>query len=255
MAGETMQTSDFSAGGYHFINGVFQYSAGVAALPGYRITRIRFMSPAPIVDGFHRIEAILNDLGRPTTAFCACELRSPAPFSEQGFTDFNRHYVTTLAKWKLFDGTTNPVARSNVCPQSDPPAEPSLHAFSFTVPDVGAAASFVISGSGEALEGHVSYRERTIRRGETSVDAMQEKAVFVVGQMEKRMAALGFGWADTTATQVYTVHDIHPFLADEIVGRGAARSGLTWHFSRPPVTGLEYEMDCRGVMHEQVVSL
>ena len=60
-------------------------------------------------------------------------------------------------------------------------------------------------------------------------------------------------WADTTATQVYTVHDLHPFLADEIVRRGAARSGLTWHYSRPPVRELEYEMDCRGVTSEHVV--
>jgi hypothetical protein len=44
----------------------------------------------------------------------------------------------------------------------------------------------------------------------------------------------------TTATQVYTVHDIHPFRADEIVRRGAERSGLTWHFNQPPVVQLEY---------------
>jgi hypothetical protein len=196
----------------------------------------------------------LRDFGRPTTAFCACELRSPAPFSEQGFTDFNKHYVTTLSAWKLFDGTVNPVARSNVCPQIDPPGEPSFHAFSFTVADGAAAPSFAISGSGEAMEGQGSYRERTVRHGETGADAMREKAAFVLGQMEKRMQALGFAWADTTAVQVYTVHDLHPFLADEIVRRGAARSGLTWHFNRPPVTGLEFEMDCRGVMHEEVLS-
>jgi hypothetical protein len=82
---------------------------------------------------------------------------------------------------------------------------------------------------------------------------MREKARYVLGEMERRLAALGFGWADTTATQVYTVHDLHPFLADEIVRRGAARSGLTWHFARPPVRGLEYEMDCRGVGRERVV--
>ena len=39
-------------------------------------------------------------------------------------------------------------------------------------------------------------------------------------------------------------------LADEIVRRGAARAGLTWHFCRPPVQGLEYEMDCRAVAVE-----
>jgi hypothetical protein len=71
--------------------------------------------------------------------------------------------------------------------------------------------------------------------------------------MERRLAALGFGWADTTATQVYTVHDIHPFLADALVRRGTMASGLTWHFNRPPVRDLEYEMDCRGIASERIV--
>ena len=44
-----------------------------------------------------------------------------------------------------------------------------------------------------------------------------------LGEMERRMAALGFTWAATTAVQAYTVHDIHPFLAEELVARGAAR--------------------------------
>jgi len=51
----------------------------------------------------------------------------------------------------------------------------------------------------------------------------------------------------------YTVHDIHPFLADELAGRGAVRHGLTWQFCRPPVRDLEYEMDCRGVAVERVL--
>ena len=68
------------------------------------------------------------------------------------------------------------------------------------------------------------------------------------------MAAFGgFGWADTTAAQVYTVHDLYPFLAEEMVRRGAARHGLTWQFCRPPVVDLEYEMDCRGMALERVL--
>jgi hypothetical protein len=63
--------------------------------------------------------------------------------------------------------------------------------------------------------------------------------------MEQRMAALGFGWADVTATQVYTIFDIHPLLADEIVRRGASRGGLTWHFARPPVQELAGNFGCR----------
>ena len=71
--------------------------------------------------------------------------------------------------------------------------------------------------------------------------------------MESRLGEFGFGWKDTTAVQAYTVHDFHPVMADELVRRGAARSGLTWHFARPPVVDLEYEMDCRRVMRETVI--
>jgi hypothetical protein len=71
--------------------------------------------------------------------------------------------------------------------------------------------------------------------------------------MERRLAAFSHGWKDTTATQVYTVHNLHPFFGDEIVRRGAARAGLSWHFCRPPVQGLDYEMDCRGVADERVI--
>ena len=67
------------------------------------------------------------------------------------------------------------------------------------------------------------------------------------------MAAVGASWADTTATQIYTVFDIYPHLADGIVARGAAAHGVDWHYCRPPVIGLDYEMDCRGVHTERVL--
>src|ERR1700756_5108027 len=126
-------TVDFSAGGYRFLPGVFQYSGGVAALSGHAIERVRFRTLLPLKQGFDRIERLIAAAGRPLTAVCACELRSSAPFTEQGFRAFNEGYVVTLQKWGLFDGKVNPVARSNVCPQIDPPPEPSFHAFSFTV--------------------------------------------------------------------------------------------------------------------------
>jgi hypothetical protein len=248
------QAADFAAGNYRFIPGVFQYSGGAAAHDGYAIERVRFHEPVPLKQGFDRIAKIIGAAGRPLTSFCACELRSPAPFTEDGFRAFNQVYVVTLREWGLFDGTVNPVARSNVCPEIAPPPEPSFHAFSYTVKaEAGGRGNFVIAGSGEAREGGASYRERTVRRGEQTPDAMREKARFVLGEMERRLGILGCGWADTTATQVYTVFDLYPFLADEIVRRGAARSGLTWHFCRPPVQELDYEMDCRGVAIERVV--
>lgn len=242
----------FAAGNYRFVPAVFQYSGGVAAEPGYRIERVVFTRPVPLDEGFRRIEEILRAAGRPLTAFCACELRSPAPFDEAGFEAFNKIYTGTLARWDIFDGTTNPVARSNVCPEIDPPAVPSFHAFSYTVPDKDAKPSFVVAGSAEAPEGKGNYKDHIVRRGDLSVDGLRAKAAWVLGEMERRMAVLGFGWADTTGAQLYTVHDIHPFIAEELVKRGAMRSGLTWHFVRPPVAEMEYEMDCRGVLFERV---
>jgi hypothetical protein len=246
-------TVAFASGGYRFIPGVFPYSAGVAALPGHNIERVRFQRPVPLAEGFARIHDILAAAGRPATALCACELRSPAPFSEAGFRAFNKTYVGTLAEWGLFEHEVNPVARSNVCPQIDPPPEPSFHAFAYTVSAAGTPPSFAIAGSGEVPEGHKDYFDHIVARGDVSAHGLHEKARFVLGEMERRLSALGFGWHDTTATQVYTVHDLYPLLADEIVRRGAARAGLTWHFARPPVVALEYEMDCRGVRIERVV--
>src|SRR5262249_56809108 len=160
------------------------YSGGVAALRGYQVQRVRFRQPVPLIRGFEFAAAAIRDPGRPLTSFCACELRSPAPFTEDGFRAFNQVYVVTLREWGLFDGTVNPVARSNVCPEIAPPPESSFHAFSYTVKAAGAPrGSFVIAGSGEAREGGASYRERTVRRGEQSPDAMREKARYVLGEM------------------------------------------------------------------------
>jgi len=180
--------------------------------------------------------------------FCACELRSPAQFTDAGFIAFNRHYTETLKRWGVMQNDEdNPVARSNVIPPLHKPAEPSLFAFCYARPAAGASGSFVIAGSGEAGDGPAPYSERSIRWGETSPDAMRDKAVFVLGRIEERMAALGKTWADTTATQVYAVHDLNGHMEQEIVRRGAAMHGLVWHFARPPVEGLEYEIDCRSV--------
>ena len=269
------EVRDFRDGAYRFVKGVFPYSAGVAALPGFTLERVRFHRPVPLADGFKAIAAHLHAAGRALTAFCACELRSPAPFSEQGFADFNREYVGQLQAWNIFRDGVNPVARSNVCPELDKPATPSFHAFAYTVPAVeveragttGAVSavpatsatpgatrpSFIVAGSGECPEGNANYHDHIIRRGDVSPAGLREKARWVLGEMERRMAALGFSWMDTTATQLYTVHDVHPFLADELVRRGAMAGGLTWHFSRPPVVDLDYEMDCRSVARELVV--
>jgi hypothetical protein len=250
-------TRDFAAGNYRFIPAVFQYSSGAAAFSGFEIERVRFDRLTPLAEGFAQAAKYIQAAERPLTSFCACELRSPAAFTEAGFLAFNQHYVETLADWGIFDGTTNPVARSNVCPEIDPPSEPSFYAFSFTRRRQGAGVAatpdFVIAGGAEARGGPGSYPERIVRYRDLSADGLKEKVGFTVREMESRLAAFGFGWKQTTAAQAYTIHDFHPVLADELVRRGAARSGLTWHFARPPVIDLEFEMDCRRVTREIVI--
>lgn len=247
-----MTAVDFRAGGYRYLPGVSQYSGGVAATGGHEIVRVRFRRRLPLADGFARARAIIEAAGRPLAAFCACELRSPAPFTEAGFREFNAAYVARLEEWGIVKDGVNPVARSNLCPEIDPPAEPSFHAFCFTT-EAEAEPSFVISGSGEVPEGKGNYKDHVIRPGDTSPEGMAEKARFVLAEMERRMAALGFAWPDTTASQAYTVFDFSSVFAEEIVRRGAATHGLTWFYERPPVVGLDFEMDCRGVGREGVV--
>jgi len=248
-----IKTVEVPNGGYRFMPGVSQYSAGVAALPGFSIERVRFANPVPLRQGFERIAQILKDAGRPLVAFAACELRSPAPFTESGFVSFNGEYTDFLTSWGLMPDGVNPVARSNVCPKINPPLEPSFHAFSYTVVAPNAPTSFVVAGSGEAPEGKSNYRDHAIRLGDTSPAAMLEKAKWVLGEMERRMSAFSGGWSQVTAAQLYTVHDIFPFLENELGKRGVLRQGLTWHLNRPPVVDLEYEMDCRCVHIERVI--
>jgi hypothetical protein len=85
------------AGGYAAAPGWLQYSRGVRALPGYAIVRVRFQDLIPLDAGFTRIAAWLRDLGRPLTSLCACELRSPAQFTEDGFRTFNVRYARRCA--------------------------------------------------------------------------------------------------------------------------------------------------------------
>jgi hypothetical protein len=243
----------FKEGGYRYIRAGFQFSSGVAAQAGCEIERARLARPLPLAAGFAAVEAHLAALGRPSTAFAACELRSSEPFTEQGFNDFNREYVKTLARWGIFRNDVNPVARTNVCPQYDKPREPVLYAFSYTVPARSRRGSFIVAGGAEVRGGPEGYASRTVRYGETSADALREKLRFVVDLMEQRLKALGFSWQDAVSTQAYTVHDIGALVGPEIAGRGAAPGGLAWHVARPPVAGLEFEMDVRGAAREIVL--
>lgn len=247
-------TAVFAAGGYRYIPAVFQYSGGVAAEDGFELERVRFLAPVPLADAFAKIEAHLRSIGRPSTAFAHCELRSPGQFTDQGFIDFNKRYVTTLERWGIYRDGVNPVARTNVCPMYHEPAEPSMLAFTYTVPAAGVARrTFMLSGGGDVRSGPELYKDRIVRYGDTSPEGLREKVAFVIAEMEQRLKVLGFDWSDAVSTQAYTVQNIGHLVGEELARRGAITGGLVWHYARPPVIGLEYEMDVRGTARELIM--
>jgi len=76
---------DVPGGNYRFLPGIAPFSSGVVALPGYQVVHVTLRAPIPWRDGFALIDRHLRPEGRPRAALCAIELRSPTPFSFEGF--------------------------------------------------------------------------------------------------------------------------------------------------------------------------
>jgi len=241
-------------GNYSFLKGIAPYSAGVVAETGFEVVHVRLPRYLPLRAGLDAVEVHLTAAGRPLQAVCGMELRSPKPFSFTGFHQFNAGYIDVLKKWDILIDGMNPVARTNIAPEVNPPGEPSLYGFSYTVPSKATRKTFVVAGAGELPEGSLDPHD-VVRRGEYGAAAIREKAHFVMGLMEGRLKGLEVGWSDVTVSEIYTVHDIRPFLDEELLkrmGEGGAH-GVTWHYSRPPIESIEYEMDLRGCVTELVI--
>ncbi len=245
---------DYQSGNYTFQPGGTPYSSGVRAMPGYELKHITLMRPLPLVEGLAAIAAHLASAQRPPQALCGLELRCSEPYSFAGFASFNDQYRNLLQSHGMLPDGPNPVARTNIAPVVESLTEQTVHAFSYTAPSPHRTdrPSFVISGAGELVEAALNT-SAIVRRGEISEDAMTEKASLVMDVMQSRLDALGVDWSHVTVVNIYTVHDIAPFLHSTILKRmgAAARLGVHWHLSRPPVTGIEFEMDMRGVADER----
>lgn len=242
-------------GNYSFIKGISPYSGGVVAGYGYEIEYARLVPALPLKRGFELVERHLHTLGRPKQALCGMALRSPEPFSFKGFGEFNAGYVKVLESWGILQQGLNPIARTNVAPEVHRFSEPVLYAFSYTLPSRHAGKTFVVAGAGELPEGSLDPKD-VVRRGENTQEALREKMRYVMGLMEGRLHDMGVSWPQVTTSDVYTVHDICPLLAKEVLERmgTASHQGVNWHYARPPIVSIEYEMDLRGVRRELVLS-
>lgn len=252
----------FAPGGYLFLEGGFPYSAGVIAAPGHQLVRVRFARPPSVQDGFKRIADHLKQAGRPLTALCAAELRSPQPFTFAGFHTFNQGYVGVLSDWGIVRNGLNPVARSNVCPVFDAPAEPVFHAFTYTVAEPApsgthaatalAGRDYVVAGSGEWPEDQ-PFPQGIVARGDLSPSGLAAKVRYVIATMKSRCEGLGGDWSRLTAAQIYTGEDYHALLGGQFAPAGLTAIGLSWFVCKPPILELEFEMDVRSLASERVI--
>jgi hypothetical protein len=238
-------------GNYHFLPGGAAFSGAVVADNGYGIVHVTLLRPLPVVQGFAFIASHLQAQGRPVHAVCSIELRSPRRMALAEFGEFNNGtYLPTLNKYDLLVDGAGPMTRSNLAVELDPPAEPSVYAFGYTAPPAdGGAPDFCLSGAAD-MKGSV-----IVRGGETSPDAMRDKAQYVMAELAERLKTLGRNWAECTAFNVYTVYDISPFLRELILEPlGAAQlQGVRWYFTRPPIEGLEFEADARRTRREVIL--
>jgi hypothetical protein len=242
------------AGNYSFIRGIGPFSSGVVARPGFEIVHAAFRPFVPLQAGYALVERHLHGLSRPITAICGFQLRIPGVLSRQAFEDFNVPYIERLRSWGLEVDGANPVARTNVALEASPVVEPMLAGFFYTISSAKPLSTFVVSGVPEIGSREIGVQ--IVARGDVSPAGMHKKVECVMDVIAGRLAEMQVSWNDATAINLYTVQDPHAIVTQAIlpaIGRGA-HAGITWHYSRPPVTDLELEIDVHSVRMELVLT-
>jgi hypothetical protein len=234
---------DNHRGNYTFIKGIGPFSAGVRAHAGFAIVHAAFRPLVELADGYTRVAQHLREAGRPLQALCGMQLRISQPLSREGFEEFNRPYIAKLREWELDVDGANPVTRTNVAPEASAVVEPMLAGFFYTISVTRDVPSWVLSGVPEIASRDGALK--VVAPGDTSLEGLRQKSGCILEILARHLAELGGSWAQAAAINLYGVHDLHPLMASTILpalGLGAL-SGIGWHYARPPVAGLELEID------------
>ena len=230
--------SNFTPGNYRFIVAAGRpFSSGILADPGFDLVHAVFSRPLPLGPGLDAARRQVEAAGRPATALAAFELRIPEPLSLDSFESFNAPYVERMSALGLKIGGECVTARTNVAPTTSGIREPSLYAFTYTVPrGLRDGPAFRLSGATETTnEGSPGDRMRSI-----------------LEELGRRMVDLGVTWNDATGINVYGA--VGSPMDDVISEFGeAALHGLTWFPSLPPIRDLKFEVDVRAVGTEIVL--
>ncbi len=244
-----------SEGNFSYLEGSGTYCRGVIADEGFTLIHVTFHHVLPVAQAFDAIQRHLAGAGRPMAALCGAEVRVPQPLTFEGFGAFNKTYIALLEQYGLRQDGRATMTRTNVAPlpATVAPNEPGLFAFTYTAPRArpDARKAFIVSGAGELKDGP-PVRESIVRVGETTPDAMREKADFVMASIQHTLDALGVTWDDATNVNLYTAHVEGGYLDDTVFARigPAARFGVHWMYSKPPIQEIEFELDVRGTSEE-----
>ena len=250
-----MQVLEHDSGSFRFIEGIVPYSGGVAATSGHEVVWATFRHPRPLRQGIARAAEVADTEGLGPSSVCAFALRSPGQMDLDAFAELNATYRQLLAEFDVLHDDPNPIARTNVIPYPAPPSEPLVHGFAY-VRSAPAAdrTTFVIAGAAEIRTKPLDL-DAVVRPGDTSPEALVEKADQVLETMGRRLQALGLGWDRVTTVDLYVRHDVAVDLAARLaapLGEGALH-GVRWFPSGPPIAGLDFEMDVRGVAVERFI--
>ena len=246
-------TIGMSSGFAYLPGGPRPFSTGVIARPGFALVRVRPRAALPLAAGLDLVASHLAARGLQPLALAALELRAPAALAPAAFASFNRDYAALLRERGFLAADAFPIARSNMAPLFDPPAQATLHAFTYAAPDAGGpahgeGADFLVSGKPELREDPPGI----VAAGDVSPAGMAAKAGFVIAALRAAADALGGDWRLLTGAQAYTTRPLEgalPVLRDV----GLAALGVTLVPGYPPVTGLDFEIDVRAIRTELAV--
>ena len=151
------------------------------------------------------------------------------------------------------------MARTNISPVEFNLQEPSVYAFSYTVhtKEALSTSSFIVAGAGDISDQGDLSISAIVRPNETSIDALEEKVGVVMDVMQERLSGLGADWDEVSKIDVYSALPLKSVLVNSILKKvgPAGLHGVNWYYSNPPIQGLIYEMDMRGIRKELIASI
>lgn len=233
-------------GTYRYLPAINAYSSGIAVEPGHAVIGLRFAQQVPLAEALVRVDEEIERRGLKPTSLAALQLRSPAVMSPRSFGSFNTHYLDELTRRGLLLDGASPLARTNVVPVFGAPIEPVVFAAFLVVPKEGASGDFVVAGSGESVGGVEA--EHIAAYSDVSQAGLRTKALFVLDIMRERLVGLGAETTSPTSIGVYTGYEIYGLSTLLAAHLPACEwSGYIAYPSRPPVSHIEFEMDCTRV--------